>query len=67
VSEVAAYLGSLTEDDFRRSYAGMPEDLRNPEYGAEEEEDALDWLAGLREFFAVAASAHDHVVFSVRL
>lgn len=65
VAEVAEYLAALSDEEFSRAYAVMPEELRNPEYGPDEEGYALGWLAGVRTFFADAASAKEHVVFSV--
>lgn len=66
-SEVAAYLADLTDAQFSAAYAEMPEELRNPEYGPDEEGYALSWLSGLRGFFASAAEEGAHVVFTVWL
>lgn len=63
--DVAAFLATLTDDDFRAAYAEMPEELRNPEYGPDEERYAVGWLAALRELYAAASAAGEHMVFSV--
>jgi hypothetical protein len=65
VQDVADYLAGLTEAGFAEAYAGMPEELRNPEFGPEEQQYAATMLEGLREFYAAAAAAGEHVVFSV--
>lgn len=66
-AEVAGFLAGLTDEEFVRRYREMPEDLRNPEFGPDEEGYALGNLAGLREFFAAAAAEGRHVVFTVWL
>lgn len=64
-AEVAAFLEGLSDEDFRRAYRAMPKDLRNPEFGADEEDYASGHLDGLRAFYAEAAAAGQHVVFTV--
>ena len=65
VSQVADYLLALDDAEFSRAYAHMPEELRNPEYGPDEEEYALGNLSELRSFFAAARDEGAHVVFNV--
>lgn len=65
VRDIAAFLAELSDDAFRAAYARMPEELRNPEFGPDEERYALSWLGELRAFYAAAADAGEHVVFSV--
>lgn len=65
VSQVADYLLALDDAEFSRAYAHMPEELRNPEYGPDEEEYALGNLSELRPFFAAARDEGAHVVFNV--
>ena len=65
VAEVADFLHALSEADFSRAYAEMPEDLRNPEFGPDEESYALGWLGELTTFFAAARDEGAHVVFTV--
>jgi len=65
VRDIAAFLAALTDDAFRAAYAEMPEELRNPEFGPDEENYALGWLGELRAFYAAAAEAGEHVIFSV--
>lgn len=67
VADVAQYLRELDDSQFSRLYAEMPQELRNPEYGPDEERYALGWLAALREFFAAADDERSHVVFTVSL
>ena len=64
-AEVATYLEHLTDADFSSAYAEMPEELRNPEFGPDEESYALGALSGLRDFFIAARDEHAHVVFNV--
>ncbi|UOR03280.1 YfbM family protein [Leucobacter allii] len=64
-AEVAGFLHGLDDAQFSRAYAAMPEELRNPEYGPDEERYALGWLSELRTFFAAASAERAHVVFSV--
>jgi len=66
VAEVADYLRELSDDEFAARYREMPEELRNPEFGHDEEKYALSWLGPLREFFAAAREDGSHVVFAVR-
>lgn len=65
VGDVASYLAGLSDADFSAAYEEMPESLRNPEYGEEEEAFALSWLEGLRRFYRAADEAAQHVVFTV--
>lgn len=65
-SQVAGFLLKLDDADFSRAYAAMPEELRNPEYGAQEEKYALGWLSELRSFFEAARDEGAHVVFTVQ-
>ncbi|MCS5497795.1 YfbM family protein [Cnuibacter physcomitrellae] len=65
VRDVAAFLAALTDHAFRTAHTEMPDELRNPEHGPDEESYALSWLARLREFYAAAAASGQHVVFSV--
>ncbi len=67
VADVAGYLRELDDLEFSRLYAEMPEELRNPEYGPDEERYALTWLTALRQFFAAADDERAHVVFTVNL
>lgn len=62
---VAGYLATLGDDEFGSAYREMPGELRNPEFGDDEQAYALAMLAGLREFFAAAAADRQHVVFTV--
>jgi hypothetical protein len=64
VAEIAQWLETLEDDDFRRAYANMPEELRGPEYGSEEESYALESLSDLRDFYRAAAAERSHVVFT---
>lgn len=64
-AQVADFLEVLSDAQFSRAYGEMPEELRNPEYGVDEERYALSWLAELRTFFAAARDESAHVVFSV--
>ncbi|MFK4729745.1 DUF1877 family protein [Agromyces mediolanus] len=64
-AEVAAYLSALDDGAFAAAYAEMPEELRNPEFGPEEQQYALAMLAGLRPFFEAARREGQHVVFTV--
>lgn len=66
-AEVAGFLAELTDEEFSSRYREMPEELRNPEFGADEEGYALGNLDGLRTFFAAAAAEGRHVVFTVWL
>lgn len=66
-SEVAGFLAELTDEEFVHRYREMPGNLRNPEFGPDEEDYALGNLQGLRGFFAAAASEGRHVVFTVWL
>lgn len=65
VAEVADYLAGLGDAAFITAYAAMPEELRNPEFGPDEQEYALAMLAGLRPFFEAARREGQHVVFTV--
>ncbi len=65
VKQVADYLLALSDIEFSRAYEQMPEELRNPEYGPDEEEYALGNLSGLRPFFAAARDEGAHIVFNV--
>jgi hypothetical protein len=64
-AEVAAYLATLDDEAFVGAYGLMPPELRNPEYGDDEQVYTLAMLADLREFFASAAAERQHVVFTV--
>ncbi|MFF2277004.1 DUF1877 family protein [Agromyces sp. NPDC058126] len=64
-AEVAGYLATLDDGAFADAYRRMPPELRNPEFGDDEEAYALAMLAGLRGFFASAAAERQHVVFTV--
>lgn len=64
-SEVADYLDDLSDEEFSAAYRAMPEELRNPEYGEDEEAYALTWLDELRAFYAAARAERRHVVFTV--
>ncbi|QIK71293.1 DUF1877 family protein [Propioniciclava coleopterorum] len=64
-TEVAHYLAGLSDGDFSAAYRAMPAELRNPEFGPDEEAYALGWLGPLRTFFSDAAGAGEHVVFTV--
>ncbi|MFF2272783.1 DUF1877 family protein [Agromyces sp. NPDC058136] len=64
-AEVAAYLATLDDGAFVEAYRLMPPELRNPEFGDDEQAYALAMLPGLREFFAAAAAERQHVVFTV--
>ena len=65
VEEIARWLEAFGDDDFHRSYTGMPEELRGPGHGPEEEGYALESLADLRSFYLEAAAERCHVVFTV--
>ena len=65
VAEVAAFVAALSDEDFIAAYRAMPLELRNPEYGPDEQAYALGWLAGLRDFFPRAAAAGEHLVCTV--
>ena len=65
MEEIARWLEAFGDDDFHRAYTGMPEDLRGPEHGPEEESYALESLADLRSFYLEAAAERRHVVFTV--
>ncbi|MDO5098355.1 MAG: DUF1877 family protein [Corynebacterium sp.] len=65
VSVVSEYLEGLSDEEFVKLYEAMPEDLRELEYGPDELEYSLGWLSGLRDFYTEAASAGQHVIFSV--
>lgn len=65
VAQVADYLLTLDDADFSRAYEQMPEELRNPEYGPDEEAYAFGNLAELKPFFAAARDEGAHVVFNV--
>ncbi len=62
---VTQFVTGLSDEDFIAAYRAMPLELRNPEYGPDEQAYALGWLAGLRDFFPRAAAAGEHVVFTV--
>ncbi|MFC3274421.1 DUF1877 family protein [Agromyces mediolanus] len=64
-AEVADYLAGLDDAAFAAAYAEMPEELRNPEFGPDEQGYALAMLAGLRPFFEAARREGQHVVFTV--
>lgn len=66
-AEVAGFLVRLTDEDFVRHYREMPLELRNPEFGPDEQGYALENLQELRGFFTAAASEGRHVVFTVWL
>ena len=65
VGQVADYLRALDDAEFSRAYEQMPEELRNPEYGPDEEAYALGNLSELRAFFAAAQNEGAHVIFNV--
>ena len=65
VAEVADFLATLDDATFSRLYAEMPEELRNPEFGPDEEDYALGNLTELKSFFAAAKAEGTHVVFNV--
>ena len=64
VEEISRWLDTFGDDDFHRAYTGMPEELRGPGHGPEEESYALESLADLRSFYLEAAAERRHVVFT---
>lgn len=64
VQQVSDYLAGLSKDDFELLYGAMPEENRQDEYGTEECSYAWGWLEQVRSFFADAAEARLHVVFT---
>ena len=58
------WLDTFGDDDFHRAYTGMPEELRGPGHGPEEESYALESLADLRSFYLEAAAERRHVIFT---
>lgn len=65
VAQVADFLGTLSDAQFSNAYRDMPPELRNPEYGPDEESYALSWLHELKVFFVAARDENAHVVFTV--
>jgi len=65
VREVADALDELDEEMWAEAYAAMPDELRNPGYGPQEQAYAAAYIPGLREFWRQAAETGCYVVFHV--